>query len=150
MWAFLSWAGTEFFRGRLAFLACEILSSMHLLKTIEPYPPPWSEWRHTVCSDASDRQAIEWFTRRLSQGNRPHRQSLPCRDDEVTMPRHGYQRISLPLWTRPKNRTIVSARTHVRAALPRWPCLALHRRVLPVHCRQPPGKASAHIGVMTW
>ena len=45
----------------------------------------------------------------------------------------GYQKNILPLSTRPKNRTNVGVSIHVSAVLPRRPCMALHRRALPVH-----------------
>ena len=40
--------------------------------------------------------------------------------------------------------------SHVSAVLPRRPCLALHRRALPVHLPPTTGKASALVSMMTW
>jgi hypothetical protein len=43
----------------------------------------------------------------------------------------------------------VSKYPHISVVLPRRPCLALHRRALPVHLPPTIGKASALVGLMT-
>jgi hypothetical protein len=43
-----------------------------------------------------------------------------------------------------------SKNPHVSAVLPRRSCLALHRRIPPVHLPPTTGKASALVGAMTW
>jgi hypothetical protein len=69
------------------------------------------------------------------------------RTSPVTERRHGYQN---NLDTAQKPYYCVSKYPYVSAVLPRRPCLALHRRALPVHLPPTTGKASALVAVMTW
>ena len=63
----------------------------------------------------------------LSRGSRI--QSL----DREKAPVMVTKEILLPTRRRPQNRTTVKVESNVGAVSPRWPCLALHRRALPVH-----------------
>jgi hypothetical protein len=73
--------------------------------------------------------------RRLSESKPATSAITSLRDDEVTERRHGYQNNflpSLPLDTAQKPYYSGSKYPHVSTVLPRRPCLALHRRALPV------------------
>jgi hypothetical protein len=74
---------------------------------------------------------------------RERRQVPSTRLSEVT------KKSSYPLDAAQKPYYCGSKYPHVSAVLPRRPCLALHRRALPVHLPPTTGKASA-VGMMTW
>jgi hypothetical protein len=65
---------------------------------------------------------------------------------------HGYQRnlLSLSLDAAQEPYYFEGKYSHLRVVLPRWPCLALYRRALPVHMPPTTGNSSGLASAMTW